>query len=628
MNKLFRGMAVAFVLIFMLVTYISISLVSLLGIGYYTVFRDNDVDITDYTRTASFKQITMENLDALYNAVTTGEKVAFPYGDQLAYFGYSLKTGITVCSDPEVFDVPTFEDLYLDNSSYIFYCKYSAGAFKGASSTSGKVIEFEVLYENSATELFNGKQRDYPGSVLVIAVAQPKYSLSGYGYSRLEFLLLKNGVQYLFIAVGFFLISFAAVMYGSNARRRLERSISNAISWIYFEVKLAFLALSAYLVSASSNKVDERFLTYVLCLLIPVFYFLSCNARYSPRSFFKKSLFYDLYKYSKAIYDKVIPVMPLQIKLRKQILVLFIYGFILPIILFFVSDAFLGLSAVRVMIPFYILYFCFLSALFLRKYSLLVNDISELTRFSSTLQLGDRMPNIKLNAKDDLYELKTNISKIDESIAAAADLMFCQSNKKMAELMQSINELKEQSALLRDFTSSSSEARSIEEIASITKRITTISDKMQDMIMLDSPVTAPVLKRIDFLSLLDEVMNDKYAEISAAQLRIHAKLSSPPAYITADMAHIRAALDILFSNLAMYALSNSDVELVFKKEGQVWRFIMVNIESPFAFAEKSNMTLATGLSLAKEYLALNGGRLEHTSDGNKFGVTFVIPVAH
>jgi hypothetical protein len=55
---------------------------------------------------------------------------------------------------------------------------------------------------------------------------------------------------------------------------------------------------------------------------------------------------------------------------------------------------------------------------------------------------------------------------------------------------------------------------------------------------------------------------------------------------------------------------------------------MVNIESPYACSDKANITLATGLSLAREYLALNGGRLEHTSDGNKFGVSFILPVAH
>jgi signal transduction histidine kinase len=554
--------------------------------------------------------------------------VEFPYGDELAYFAYSSDTGITTCSDPEVYDVPAFEGLYLNNKSYIYYCKYTAGAFRGASSASGKAIEFEVPYENSATELFDGRQRDYPGTVLIIAVAKPKYSFEGYGYSRLEFLLLKNGVQYLFVAIGFFLVSFAVAMYGGGARRRLEKYISTVVSWIYFEIKLAALILAVYLVSGASSKIDERFLTYVFCLALPVFYILSCNARYAPRSFFKKSLFYDLFKFLKSIYDDVVPVMPLQVKLRKQILAMFIYGFVLPIVLFFVCDALFGLSAVRIMIPFYILYFGFISALFLRKYTLLVNDISELTRFSSALPLGDRIPGIELNEKDDLYELKSNISKIDESIAAAADLMFCQSNKKMAELLQSINELKEQTALLKDFASPSGEPRGAEELASISKRISAISDKMQDAIMLESPVSAPVLKRIDFLFLLDEVMNDKFAEISAAQLRIHAKLPPPPAYITADMAHIRAALDILFSNLALYALSNSDVELIFKKEGQVWRFIMVNAISPYARSEKSNMTLATGLSLAKEYLALNGGRLEYTSDGNKFGVTFVFPVAH
>ena len=196
-------------------------------------------------------------------------------------------------------------------------------------------------------------------------------------------------MQYLFVAIG-----FPCLLCCCYVRRRRKAAfgkyISTVVSWIYFEIKLAALILAVYLVS---GLVKNRREVFNICILprSPVFYILSCNARYAPRSFFKKSLFYDLFKFLKSIYDDVVPVMPLQVKLRKQILAMFIYGFVLPIVLFFVCDALFGLSAVRIMIPFYILYFGFISALFLRKYTLLVNDISELTRFSSALPIGDRI---------------------------------------------------------------------------------------------------------------------------------------------------------------------------------------------------------------------------------------------
>jgi hypothetical protein len=60
MNKVFRGIAAALVLLFMLITYISGSIALLLGIGYYTAFRNNGLDITDYTQTGSFRRITRE----------------------------------------------------------------------------------------------------------------------------------------------------------------------------------------------------------------------------------------------------------------------------------------------------------------------------------------------------------------------------------------------------------------------------------------------------------------------------------------------------------------------------------------------------------------------------------------
>ncbi len=626
MRKFFRGLATAFVLLFMLFTYISASSIILIGLGYSSALKNNEGDVLDYTATSTFRRVTLENFDSLYAAVTSDGDVSFRYDDELVYFAYSAGTGLTLCSDPEVYDVPTFESLYLDNASYPYYCRYSAGTYKGESSASGESVAFEVPYERSGTEIFDGEQRNYGDTVIILAVLEPRAALEGYGYARIEFTLLKNGMHYLFAATGAFLVAMSVVLSGGSARRRIERAISSAVSWVYIEFKLAVIALAVWLIYGQTGRIGARFFIIVLALGIPLLYIIKCNAQYAPRTFFKKSLCYDLYLYLKSIYDRVVPVMPLQIKVRRQVLTLFIFGFALPFALFFASDAFLGLAVVRILIPFYILYFGVVFALFFKGYSSLVNDISELTRFSSAITIGDRLPDIKLDEKDDLYELKTNISKIDESISAAADLKFRQSNKKLSEILSSLSELKEQSGLLKELAGDTGQNNP--EILAISKRIASISDKMTDTIMLDSPVTAPVLKRIDFLALLDEVMNSKLPELSAAQLKVHAKLPPPPAFITADMSHIRAALDILLSNLAMYALSGSDVEMVLRKEGQVWRFIIVNIESPYACSDNASVALATGLSLAKEYLALNGGRLEHTSDGNKFGVSFVLPVAH
>ena len=82
MNKVFRGIAAALVLLFMLITYISGSIALLLGIGYYTAFRNNGLDITDYTQTGSFRRITREILTYIRRRHQR-QRVEFPYGMSL-----------------------------------------------------------------------------------------------------------------------------------------------------------------------------------------------------------------------------------------------------------------------------------------------------------------------------------------------------------------------------------------------------------------------------------------------------------------------------------------------------------------------------------------------------------------
>ena len=310
-----------------------------------------------------------------------------------------------------------------------------------------------------------------------------------------------------------------------------------------------------------------------------------------------------------------------------QAIRLILFGFCLPMLLFFLSDLLLGLRAVRLMIPFYLFYFAVLFALFYRQYARLVNQVSELERLSAMLPLGEHVPQSDLTDSDPLYPLACNLNAIDDAVNARAEQMFIRSHKKLAQLSASISELKEQLRLLETTACANASCESPD--ASIClKRLNQITDTMLDTVMQNMPVTAPVLKRLDLLTVLDEVSNARMPEISAAQLTIHSHLPSAPVLITADPRQIHAVLDILYGNLAMYALAGSNVELHIRREGEFWRFVLVNLVAPTADTGDAATKFSTGLTLAREYLALNGGSLESSARDNRFGVSILLPAAH
>ncbi len=341
----------------------------------------------------------------------------------------------------------------------------------------------------------------------------------------------------------------------------------------------------------------------------------------------------------------VLPVMPLQIKLRRQIVKMFIFGFVAPIVVFLLGEALLGPIATRFLVPVYILYFAFLTAMLWRGYALLVNEITELERLSGVLALGDRIPSFTFEEGDDLYELAENITKIDQAISASADMMTRKQNRKLSELSRKLGELTERTQQLKSMLTAETEATAPDGAAEAVETakeqidesaqkafvqaaigIASMTDSMREELLREAPVSVPNLKRMDFLELFEDVMNSKMPELYAAKLEINQNLPKPPAYITADPAHIRAVLEILISNVAKYALSGSEMGVVLRKEESAWRFVIVNVEGPKNEMQGNAMTSA-GLAQAREYLVLNGGKLEHASDGTKFGISIVFPAA-
>lgn len=624
-KRLRNAASMALILFLMVMTYISGSLFVLVGFGYLSAVRKNPDNASDYTKTSSFRSVTAEYMDAFYEAVSGDGKLKLPYRDDIAVFAYGLDTNKVYCSDNTVFDMPTFDEKYMNSKSYIYYLKYSSGHFRGNSKASGVTETFEYSYTDAAHDVFGNEQKYYADAAIILAVAPPDYGLNGYSYSRVEFMLLNEGALLLFICLGMFLVSFSLMLSVGRRRRNIDRLVANMSSWVYCEFKIAFIAVVVWFLIGNLVKGNmPAFCTLFVLSAVPVLYFSYCRARYGNRNFFSLSLCVNGYNLVKELYDTVAPVSDPQIRFRRRSFALMTFGIIFPVLFFVLTDIVLGLEAVRISIAVYIVLFIVIEIFIFKRYGKLLNDVCNLTSLTSVFALGGRLPETELDKGDDLKALVDNIRHYDEAVNAAAEMKFKKSNKRLQGISASVDEIKVQIASLQEMLS---EQNADSEIMNQIRQVTLLTDEIQAKLMRDTPIAAPVLKRMDLLDAMDEVLNAKIAEFSAARLKIHADIPDPPAYITADYVHIKAALDILFTNTAMYAQAGTQVDISLKKDGQNWIYTIENEESPYAYAGAASADLSTGLTMAREYISINGGSLSQLSDNGRYSVTLKLPAA-
>ncbi|MBQ1224232.1 MAG: HAMP domain-containing histidine kinase [Oscillospiraceae bacterium] len=626
-KRIMNTIATALLLCVLAATYVSGSMLVLVGAGYINAVKNNPDSVGDYTQTATFRRVTGEYMDALYAAVSGEKELDLPYNDEIAFFAYGLDTNMVYCSDKTIYDMPSFDSKYMESDSYIYYLKYSSGNFRGNDKASGVTESFEYSYTDAANNVFGNEQKYYSDAAMIIAVLPPDYGLSGYTYSRIEFALLKNGPQLLFVMAGVFLVCLSVLMSVNVRRRVIERFIAKVYSWIFFEFKLAVLIFVVwkdigFFVSGQRNA----FWVVTVLTLVPIFYVAYCGIRYRQGKFFKVSLFGFAYNLARELFDAVAPVSEPQIRFRRRAAALLAFGIVLPVLFFILTNILFGAEGVRITVGIYIALFIAVFVFVFLRYGKLLNDVCNLTSLTSVFALGGKLPRTKFEKTNDVYLLAKNVSEFDKAVDAAAEMKFRKSSKRFLEMSDALDEIRMQMDILSELTENA-QGEMAEEVQARIKHIYGLMEDMQSSLLEEKPISAPVLKRIDLLDVMDDVLNTKIAQFSAAMLKIKVDIPDPPAYITADYSQIRSAFDILFTNTAMYAASGTNVEISLKKDGQNWIYTIVNDEDLVPSSPASGVAISTGLTVASEYVSINGGTLTKSSEGGRFTVALSFPAA-
>lgn len=172
----------------------------------------------------------------------------------------------------------------------------------------------------------------------------------------------------------------------------------------------------------------------------------------------------------------------------------------------------------------------------------------------------------------------------------------------------------------------------------IQKEITAMTNLLDDVLILDdinknSTLSSGKLST-NLLSICEEVVS-LYNENSDDHRIVLFNYSGEPQNINIDSAFIKRAIDNLLSNAFKYSKSNPKMHLFFEKN-EIKLAIsddgigipedeIQNLFQPFHKGENINELKGTGLglSIVKEYVELNGGKIDVSSQVNK-GTTFTI----
>lgn len=624
MKKLLRTAALVLTLLFMLLTYASGTILLWLGCGYGVARLRNSGSVNNVTETYQFRRIVRENMDELYRVVTTG-KAPENMAEGVAYFAYGMDANILCSSDSEVTDIPSFEEMYQPGDTFIYFVRYTAGTYRGASTANGRSEAFVYDYAEAVDKVLDGEMRDYANTALMLAVRIPKRTgFDGLRGAKLEYYLLRYGPLMLLVVLGGFLFSLAIVLFNSRRRRRVDRRLADAVAWLYVEIKLAALAAVVWLcVKYCVFPPDYRTPLILALCLFPVAYILRCNVQYhGGGAFFRRSLIADFVRAIRRAFDQILPLTELQRDAKTHGIRLAVFGLVIPAVLFIAVDQLIGARALRLLIPFYIVYFAVLFFLFYRKFAKLVNGVAELERFSALLPEGGRPPKSELTEDEILAPLAERLTEVDEAVEARADQKFRQTHKKLALISVTIGDLREQLHTLTNQTADQPE------LQPELRQLNRMAEDLFDTVMQTMPVAAPVLKRMDLSALVTEVGSAHLAELSAAQLALNSELPEEPVFITADAGQIRMVLNIFFGNAAMYAAAGSTLEVRILPEPGQWRFVMVNSIAESTGGASGSGSFSCDLGMAREYIAINGGILEQTVSGSRFAVSFALPAAH
>ena len=624
MKKFLRTAALVVTLLFMILTYLSGTVLLWLGCGYVKARLNNPSSVPTVTETYQFRRLVRENLDELYQVVTTG-RAPENMAEGMAYFAYGMDANILCSSDSEVTDIPTFEETYQPGETYLYFVRYTAGTFRGANAVTGQSVPFVYDYAEAVDKVLDGEMRDYANTALMLAVRIPEqFGFDGLRGAQLEYDLLRHGPLMLFAVTGTFLLSLGIVLFNSRSRRRVDRRLADAVAWLYVEIKLAALAAMVWLcVRYWVFPPDYRLPLVVMLCLFPVAYVLRCNVQYhGGGAFFRRSLIWDFARAVRRAFNEILPLTELQRDAKVHGIRLAVFGLVVPLALFFLVDLLLGERALWLLIPFYILYFAVLFFFFYKKFADLVNGVAELERFSALLPEGGRPPESDLTEDEILGPLAERLTEVDEAVEARADQKFRQTHKKLALISVTISDLREQLQALSGLTADRPE------LQPDLRRLNRMADDLFDTVMQTMPVAAPVLKRMNLSALVTEVGEARRAELSAAQLELHTELPKEPVFITADAGQIHMVLDIFFGNAAMYAAAGSALEVRILEEPNQWRFVMANRIDESKGGSADGGSFSCDLGMAREYIAINGGILEQTISDDRFAVSFALPAAH
>ena len=502
--------------------------------------------------------------------------------------------------------------------------------------------QYSVFYDETSDNALSESTIDVLGDLITHRSINPDVIISFYVHSDLDrFGLLMQAKDkweagHWFVAVSiaaWVLCAFFTILLVMRYRD-LEKSgkrVAKLMSRIPLELKILAI-LVGFILALNQMGYNDLWFFLALTLLAVMIYFLVCDVYYNA-SFGKKSVVYSIYN---RLENKASSY-PFQKRSGKRLLRFLITEAVLAIIAFFLAAVDAVSAVILLILPVMLL----LALLYYRRNYRMLSTMGNAVDFVREVKKGNYSYELYASTQGELKGMCQDLLDIQAGLKDAVETQVKSERLKMELITNVSHDLKTPLTSIVSYVdllcqmdlTPEPAGEYVRVLAQKASRLNTLMRDLFDVSKAASGTIEVDMVYLDIVALFRQTMAEMDAQIAGCSLDFRMALADS-AIICGDGEKLNRVFENLISNILKYSLegtrvyietekSSSEIKIIFKNiSNYEMNFQVDQIFERFVRGDPSRSTEGSGLglSIAKSFVEVQGGKLEIIVDGDLFKV--------
>jgi len=614
--------------------------------------------------TILFKSVVAEHISYLQRLSKNTKPVSpNPYG-QLEVELTNIACHVKNKDGVVVYDtLPDYEPDYGSEYQYNYLILIEKGSLSLYSSQSDDVIKkylsgdisgFEVSLDNNYAQIkrnfdnFKDEYQDSSDVSIVYAVRSEPENFTHSIHYLLKQVRLWTRIGAIVVSISF--ITAVLLIIYSSVKREDKRSFfkkcARFVSRIWFEVKLVFIALVAFVVVVLCKEIlyycgrfsypDLALVFAILILCFWFFYLIIKDLQYNKSEFFKQNSIRALIRAIQRL-SKRLPFV------RRMIVGFWLLIVVELVLIFLFAVSFDSGFASTLFFLIGVMLFVVATILYHRFISDTGKLISQINRIKS----GDLTTRLELRDNSDLYEYAHDLNSIQTGMSKALEEQLASERLKVDLITNVSHDLKTPLTSIISYIDLLKKENLPEQAVEYTEILSEKADRLKTMIQDIFAVSKASsgnldveMELLDLGRLVDQTLADMQERVDASGLTFRVHHVDDPLFIRSDCQRLYRVLQNLIDNALCYSLDGSRVHIRLWSEKELAKVEIKNTSnlefdfSPDEIVERfvrgdisrSGKGSGLGLSIAKTFTEACGGSFRITIDYDDFKVRLAFPL--